>query len=180
MHCYYEGHCTFDSTATDSILPQPPSLPPPLRRHQHALPLTPSPRPTSTTNAHTTRPPGSAHALQDLFEFIHEDFPVSEVMGKPSKVSKPRAPKVKAMQIINDLEPHSRGIYGGCIGYVGFNGNLNQAITIRTFISKNNKLYMQAGAGIVSKSHPETELSEVKHKLGALKKALDQAEGLNK
>ncbi|MFA6676639.1 MAG: anthranilate synthase component I family protein [Bacteroidales bacterium] len=89
------------------------------------------------------------------------------------------APKVKAMQIINKLEPHSRGIYGGCIGYVGFNGNLNQAITIRTFVSKNNKLYMQAGAGIVSKSNPETELSEVKHKLGALKKALDQAEELN-
>ncbi|MDR0559531.1 MAG: anthranilate synthase component I family protein [Prevotellaceae bacterium] len=85
------------------------------------------------------------------------------------------APKVRAMQLINEIEKHPRGIYGGCIGYIGFNGNLNQAITIRTFISHNNTLYYQAGAGIVAKSKPENELLEVNNKLGALKKAIELA-----
>lgn len=85
------------------------------------------------------------------------------------------APKVRAMQLIADIEKSMRGVYGGCIGYIGFNGDLNQAITIRTFLSKNNKLYYQAGGGIVAKSNPETEVMEVKNKLGALKKAVDTA-----
>lgn len=85
------------------------------------------------------------------------------------------APKVRAMQLIHDLEKSMRGVYGGCIGYIGFNGDLNQAITIRTFLSKNNTLYYQAGGGIVAKSNPETEVMEVKNKLGALKKAIDFA-----
>lgn len=88
------------------------------------------------------------------------------------------APKVRAMQLIRDIEKHMRGIYGGCIGYIGLNGDLNQAITIRSFLSKNNILYYQAGAGIVSKSNPEDELQEVNNKLGALKKAVDLAETL--
>jgi anthranilate synthase component 1 len=82
------------------------------------------------------------------------------------------APKVRAMQLINEIERHPRGIYGGCIGHIGFDGNLNQAITIRTFVSYNNTLYFQAGAGIVSKSKPENELAEVNSKLGALNKAI--------
>lgn len=85
------------------------------------------------------------------------------------------APKVRAMQLIADIERSMRGVYGGCIGYIGFNGDLNQAITIRTFLSKNNILYYQAGGGIVAKSNPETEVMEVKNKLGALKKAVDAA-----
>ncbi|MDR1876458.1 MAG: anthranilate synthase component I family protein [Flavobacteriaceae bacterium] len=85
------------------------------------------------------------------------------------------APKVRAMQLIQDIEKHMRGAYGGCIGYIGLNGDLNQAITIRSFLSKNNTLYYQAGAGIVSKSNPEDELQEVNNKLGALKKAVDLA-----
>ena len=88
------------------------------------------------------------------------------------------APKVRAMQLINDIEKHPRGIYGGCIGHIGFDGNLNQAITIRTFVSKNNTLYFQAGAGVVAKSKPENELMEVNNKLGALKRAIELAENL--
>lgn len=83
------------------------------------------------------------------------------------------APKVRAMQLIGEVEPSMRGVYGGCIGYIGFNGDINQAITIRTFLSKNNTLYYQAGGGIVAKSDPNTEVMEVKNKLGALKKAID-------
>ena len=85
------------------------------------------------------------------------------------------APKVRAMELIDEIEHHARGVYGGCIGYIGFDGDLNQAITIRTFLSRNNTLYFQAGAGIVAKSQPESELREVNNKLGALKKALDLA-----
>jgi len=88
------------------------------------------------------------------------------------------APKVRAMQLIDEIEPQTRGIYGGCIGYIGFNGNINQAITIRTFLSKNNTLFYQAGAGIVAKSDPESERQEVSNKLGALKSAIDLAETL--
>lgn len=82
------------------------------------------------------------------------------------------APKVRAMQIISEYEPHNRGAYGGCIGFIGFNGNLNQAITIRTFVSRNNVLWFQAGGGIVAKSDVEQELQEVNNKLGALKAAI--------
>lgn len=88
------------------------------------------------------------------------------------------APKVRAMQLIRDIEKQMRGVYGGCIGYIGLNGDLNQAITIRTFMSRNNTLYYQAGGGIVSKSNPETEVMEVKNKLGALTKAVKFAENL--
>lgn len=88
------------------------------------------------------------------------------------------APKVRAMQLITEIEPHNRGAYGGCIGFIGFDGDLNQAITIRTFVSRGNVLYYQAGAGIVAKSNDERELQEVNNKLGALKKAIDLAEQL--
>ena len=85
------------------------------------------------------------------------------------------APKVRAMQLINEIEPHSRGIYGGCIGFIGLDGSLNQAITIRTFVSRNNELWFQAGGGIVAKSNDEYELQEVNNKLGALRKAIEIA-----
>lgn len=88
------------------------------------------------------------------------------------------APKIRSMQLIRDIERQMRGVYGGCIGYIGFNGDLNQAITIRTFMSKDNILYYQAGGGIVSKSDPEKEVMEVKNKLGALSKAIKIAENL--
>ena len=85
------------------------------------------------------------------------------------------APKVRAMQLISEIEPHNRGAYGGCIGFIGLNGDLNQAITIRTFVSRNNELWFQAGGGIVARSVEENELQEVNNKLGALKKAIDLA-----
>ena len=102
----------------------------------------------------------------DSIKVFADTFPAGTLSG---------APKVRAMQLIRDIEKSMRGVYGGCIGYIGFNGDLNQAITIRTFLSKNNTLYYQAGGGIVAKSIPETEVMEVKNKLGALKKAVDFA-----
>jgi anthranilate synthase component 1 len=88
------------------------------------------------------------------------------------------APKVRAMELITSLEKHNRGGYGGCIGFIGFNGDLNQAIMIRTFISRDNMLYYQAGAGIVVQSDDERELQEVNSKLNALNKAIREAEKL--
>ncbi len=88
------------------------------------------------------------------------------------------APKVRAMQLISEIEPHNRGAYGGCIGFIGLNGELNQAITIRTFVSRNNELWLQAGGGIVARSNDEYELEEVNNKLGALKRAITIAEKL--
>ncbi len=85
------------------------------------------------------------------------------------------APKVRAMQLISEIEPHNRGAYGGCIGFIGFTGELNQAITIRTFVSRNNELWLQAGGGVVARSNDEYELQEVNNKLGALKRAIDLA-----
>ncbi len=89
------------------------------------------------------------------------------------------APKVRAMQLISEIEQHNRGAYGGCIGFIGLDGTLNQAITIRSFVSRNNELWFQAGAGIIAKSIPENELQEVNNKLGALKKAINMASKLN-
>lgn len=88
------------------------------------------------------------------------------------------APKVRAMQIISELEPHNRGAYGGCIGFIGLNGDLNQAIVIRTFISRNGELWFQAGSGVVAKSNDQYELEECNNKLGALTKAIHIAEEL--
>lgn len=88
------------------------------------------------------------------------------------------APKVRAMQIISELEPHNRGAYGGCIGIIGFDGQLNQAITIRTFVSRNNELWFQAGGGIVAASNEDYELQEVNNKLGALRNAIEVAQNI--
>ncbi len=95
-----------------------------------------------------------------------ETFPAGTLSG---------APKVKAFEIINNLEVHNRGIYGGAIGSINFNGSINHAITIRTFVSRNGVLEFQAGAGIVSKSNPEKESQEVKTKLAALSRAVELA-----
>ncbi|MBR3287753.1 MAG: chorismate-binding protein [Bacteroidales bacterium] len=88
------------------------------------------------------------------------------------------APKVRAMQLISEYEPHNRGAYGGCIGYIGLDGSLNQAITIRTFVSRNGELWFQAGGGIVAGSNEEYELQEVNNKLGALRRAIQLAENM--
>ena len=98
--------------------------------------------------------------------------------GNYAATSVSGAPKVRAMQLISEYEPHNRGAYGGCIGYIGLDGSLNQAITIRTFVSRNGELWFQAGGGIVAKSDVEYELQEVNNKLGALRKAIIKAEEL--
>jgi anthranilate synthase component 1 len=82
------------------------------------------------------------------------------------------APKIRAMQLIDEYENRNRGYYGGAIGYFGFDGSINHAIMIRSFLSKDNTLYYQAGAGIVAGSSEESELREVNNKLGALKQAI--------
>lgn len=102
----------------------------------------------------------------DIYSLFGATFPAGTLSG---------APKVRAMQIINELEPHSRVLYGGCIGTLGFDGSINQAITIRSFMSLNGNLYSQAGAGIVAASSPASELAEVGGKLGALRRAIDYA-----
>ena len=107
---------------------------------------------------------------QNPYEMIATTFPQGTLSG---------APKYKAMELIDSYEKTSRGYYGGCIGFVGFDGSCNVAIMIRTFLSKNNTLFSQAGAGIVAKSSAENELQEVNHKLGALKKAIAKAEKIN-
>jgi anthranilate synthase component 1 len=102
----------------------------------------------------------------DPIKAFIDTFPAGTLSG---------APKVRAMQLISDYEPHNRGAYGGCIGYIGLDGSLNQAITIRTFVSRNGELWFQAGGGIVAKSDVEYELQEVNNKLGALRKAIIKA-----
>lgn len=89
------------------------------------------------------------------------------------------APKYKAMQLIDQFENQRRGTYGGGIGFIGLNGDINTAIIIRTFVSKNNTLYFQAGAGVVAKSKEENELQEVNNKLEALNKAIIKAEKIS-
>ena len=103
-----------------------------------------------------------------ILEFI-DTFPAGTLSG---------APKVRALQLINEMEPHNRGAYGGCIGSISLNGDLNQAIVIRTFISRNGELWFQAGSGVTAKSNDEYELQESNNKLGALVKAIKEAERL--
>jgi anthranilate synthase component 1 len=90
------------------------------------------------------------------------------------------APKPMAMKLIDRYEPVNRGFYGGAIGYIGFNGEYNHAIMIRTFMSKDNTLLYQAGAGIVALSDPEKELQEVNNKLSALRQAVQMAETISR
>ncbi|RNC29818.1 MAG: Anthranilate synthase component 1 [Candidatus Dichloromethanomonas elyunquensis] len=88
------------------------------------------------------------------------------------------APKIRAMEIIDELEPTRRGIYGGAIGFISFNGSMDSCITIRTILFKDKKAYVQAGCGIVADSVPENEYEETKIKAGALLKALREAGNL--
>ncbi len=88
------------------------------------------------------------------------------------------APKIRAMQIIDDLEPHRRGLYGGAICYMDFHGNLDSCIAIRTMILKDGVAYVQAGGGIVADSDPQTEFEETQHKAKALMRAVDMAAGM--
>jgi len=99
-----------------------------------------------------------------------ESFPAGTLSG---------APKYRAMELIDRYEGKRRGYYGGTIGFIGFNGDINHAIMIRSFLSRDHVLYYQAGAGVVSESTEEGELQEVNNKLAALKSALKMAQNLN-
>ena len=116
-----------------------------------------------------SRVSGELDEQADPIKTFIDTFPAGTLSG---------APKIRAMQIISQLEPHNRGAYGGCIGFIGLDGSLNQAITIRTFVSRNNELWFQAGGGIVAKSNEEYELQEVNNKLGALRRAILMAESI--
>lgn len=109
---------------------------------------------------------GKTRADANPFLMLAKTFPAGTLSG---------APKYRAMELINGFEPTARGYYGGAIGFIGFNGACNHAIMIRTFLSRNNTLVYQAGAGIVSVSNPESELQEVNNKLNALKQAIEIA-----
>lgn len=102
-------------------------------------------------------------------QLVADTFPAGTLSG---------APKYKAMQLIDKYEQSSRNYYAGAIGFIGFNGEYNHAIMIRSFLSKNNELHYQAGAGIVAKSNPQSELKEVDNKLAALRNAIKLAEEL--
>ena len=112
-----------------------------------------------------SRVSGTLDEGADPIKAFIDTFPAGTLSG---------APKVRAMQLISEYEPHNRGAYGGCIGYIGLDGSLNQAITIRTFVA----LWFQAGGGIVAKSDVEYELQEVNNKLGALRRAILMAEDM--
>ena len=116
-----------------------------------------------------SRVSGELDNSADPIKAFIDTFPAGTLSG---------APKVRAMQLISEYEPHNRGAYGGCIGIIGLDGSLNQAITIRTFVSRNGELWFQAGGGIVAKSDVEYELQEVNNKLGALRKAIETAENI--
>jgi len=103
------------------------------------------------------------------FALLASTFPAGTLSG---------APKFKAMELIDELEPTARSYYGGCIGFIGFDGSCIHAIMIRTFMSRQNTLVYQAGAGIVAASVPESELQEVNNKLNALKKAIEIAKDI--
>jgi len=107
--------------------------------------------------------PDGANPLQ----LVADTFPAGTLSG---------APKYRAMELIDELENVSRQFYGGAIGYLGFNGDFNHAILIRSFVSENNQLRFQAGAGVVAKSSIPSELQEVANKLEALRVALRAAE----
>jgi anthranilate synthase component 1 len=112
---------------------------------------------------------GTVREKTSTMQIVADTFPAGTLSG---------APKYKAMELIEKYEKTSRGFYGGAIGFMDFKGNYNHAIMIRTFLSKNQQLHWQAGAGIVSKSNSGNELQEVYNKLGALTKAIKLAENI--
>lgn len=114
---------------------------------------------------------GKLDAGKPTVQMVADTFPAGTLSG---------APKPMAMQLIDRYERTRRGYYGGAIGFLGFNGDFNHAIMIRTFMSNKNKLFFQAGAGVVAKSIEERELQEVNNKLAALRKAIEMAQNIEK
>lgn len=110
---------------------------------------------------------GQIKAAVNPFKIVADTFPAGTLSG---------APKYRAMELIDEYENIKRSFYSGAIGFMGFNGDFNHAIMIRSFLSKNNKLHYQAGAGIVADSDPQSELNEVNNKIAALRNAIKQAQ----
>ncbi len=111
---------------------------------------------------------GQLREDEDIYAALEACFPAGTVSG---------APKIRAMEIIDELEKNRRGPYAGSIGYFGYSGNLDSCITIRTILVKDGKAYVQAGAGIVADSKPESEYQETLNKAGALLEAVRLAGG---
>ena len=119
------------------------------------------------------------HMVSEVEATLPADYNPLEVFGKTFPAGTlSGAPKYKAMQLIDKYEPVSRNYYGGGIGFIELNGNLNHAIMIRSFLCQNNELHYQAGAGVVVNSVPESELKEVDNKIGALRMAIKKAEDI--
>jgi anthranilate synthase component 1 len=110
---------------------------------------------------------GQLEKNANTIQMVADTFPAGTLSG---------APKHEAMKLIDKYENTRRGYYGGAIGFLGFNGEFNHAIMIRSFLSKNNRLFYQAGAGVVAKSVEENELQEVNNKLAALRTAIEMAD----
>jgi len=104
---------------------------------------------------------------KDIFDALYSGFPAGTLSG---------APKIRAMEIIHELEPNRRGIYSGAIGYFDFAGDMNTCIAIRTMVMKDGTIYFQAGAGIVYDSDPQKEYEETINKASAINSAIDFAE----
>jgi anthranilate synthase component 1 len=102
----------------------------------------------------------------DSLDALKSVFPAGTLSG---------APKVRAMQLIADLEGERRGLYGGAAGYIGYDGNLDTAITIRSAVLKDGVAHIHTGAGIVAGSVPEREFEETEHKAAAMRRAIEQA-----
>jgi len=110
---------------------------------------------------------GRLAADKDMFDVLRACFPAGTVSG---------APKIRAMEIIEELEPERRGPYAGAVGYFGFSGNMDLCITIRTMLMRGKDLWIQAGAGIVADSVPASEYQETINKAKGLRRALELAE----
>jgi anthranilate synthase component 1 len=102
----------------------------------------------------------------DALDALRSIFPAGTLSG---------APKVRAMQLIAEAEKERRGLYGGAVGYLGYDGNLDTAITIRSAVLKDDLIHLHVGAGIVARSVPEREFEETEHKAGAIRGALEMA-----
>ena len=112
----------------------------------------------------TSKVTGRLKEDKDALDALKAVFPAGTLSG---------APKIRACEIIDELEPERRGIYGGGMGYLDFGGNMDMCITIRTMIKKDDRVYIQAGGGIVADSILENEFMETVNKAGACRKALE-------
>jgi anthranilate synthase component 1 len=111
---------------------------------------------------------GRIRADRDAIDLLRATFPAGTLSG---------APKVRAMEIIDELEPTRRGLYGRCVGYIDHRGNMDTCIAIRTLVAKDGRIHVQAGGGIVADSDPETEYHETLHKARAVLRAIELAGG---